>query len=284
MNPYPCNLHDFADSRVVDHRHRHRSSVRTLLYDAPTASMTGKACHIHYICKKKWTSNSNRNARIWISNWNGNEWRRWREMKSENRWNIWIKYYFATLNNNQKCKRTNLETIQQLLTHPKWRFFCWCEASWRWQWKARSHTLHVRDSSVGMRMKRKNNKLKWEENFIMQKSSFLHFFCSLRFSFFLSFSFLLLQFSFSRAFFFSPLNIYHIKYQIRKNDGMKNDWCTIHCAWQFWHRMSCEVDWNELNSHVLACLIWYVHFVLFTISFDEREMKKRMNGNTKSTV
>lgn len=41
-----------------------------------------------------------------------------------------------------------------LWTYPKCRFFCWCEASWRWQWNALSHTLHVSDSSVnGVKIK-----------------------------------------------------------------------------------------------------------------------------------
>lgn len=41
-----------------------------------------------------------------------------------------------------------LRVLQKVLTYPKCRFFCWCDASWRWQWKALSHTLHVKDSSV----------------------------------------------------------------------------------------------------------------------------------------
>lgn len=32
-------------------------------------------------------------------------------------------------------------------SYPKCRFFCWCDANWRWQWKVLSQTLHVRDSS-----------------------------------------------------------------------------------------------------------------------------------------
>lgn len=35
-----------------------------------------------------------------------------------------------------------------LSAYPKCRFFCWCEASCRWQWKARSQTLQVSDSSA----------------------------------------------------------------------------------------------------------------------------------------
>lgn len=35
-----------------------------------------------------------------------------------------------------------------MLTYPKCLFFCWWEASCRWQWKALSQTLQVNDSSV----------------------------------------------------------------------------------------------------------------------------------------
>lgn len=44
-----------------------------------------------------------------------------------------------------------------IITYPKCRFFCWWDESWRWQWKALSHTLHVKDSSV-------NGITKWNEN------------------------------------------------------------------------------------------------------------------------
>lgn len=40
-----------------------------------------------------------------------------------------------------------------IIAYPKCRFFCWWEASCRWQWKALSHTLHVSDSSVGKKNK-----------------------------------------------------------------------------------------------------------------------------------
>lgn len=63
---------------------------------------------------------------------------------------------------NRKYFNKNMKahsTVQRIVlyTYPKCRFFCWWDESWRWQWKALSHTLHVKDSSV-------NGITKWNEN------------------------------------------------------------------------------------------------------------------------
>lgn len=44
------------------------------------------------------------------------------------------------------------------LAYPKCRFFCWCEASCRWQRKALSQTLHVNDSSAKEKEQRRADK------------------------------------------------------------------------------------------------------------------------------
>lgn len=51
-NRCQCNRRrDFVDSMVAEYGHRpHRSSVRTPLCDAPTASVRGTNCHIHCNC------------------------------------------------------------------------------------------------------------------------------------------------------------------------------------------------------------------------------------------
>lgn len=73
---------------------------------------------------------------------------------------------------NRKYFNKNMKahsTVQRIVlyTYPKCRFFCWWDESWRWQWKALSHTLHVKDSSV-------NGITKWNENKLRR----LHIVCT----------------------------------------------------------------------------------------------------------
>lgn len=75
-NRCQCNRRrDFVDSMVAEYGHRpHRSSVRTPLCDAPTASVRGTNCHIHCNCTtdieenaKKWDTKLNRKLKV--SHW-----------------------------------------------------------------------------------------------------------------------------------------------------------------------------------------------------------------------